>query len=437
MNEKFEQDKAIETLRKSAKAVRAPKLDESILETASLSEAKPSLMAKLNLSRRATGFSLAGVAASLAGVAVIAGSVLNPQPTFTLELGATGQQSSGKMTLGDSSEASKDAAYWPAPNMIDYIAGKDLSAEAGSGSIYEFVNYTTATELSAAIKRVLKLDGTFVTETYGIESTNETEKVTYLNLQSGGVGVYVADTNGALFFGYSNADAWVMGECIKEETSPDMPDSTYCVENAVVEANLPSDKKAIASTLEIFSGLGFETTASDVTLNRTADSLYAFAPIKVDGRSTGLSWDISWGNSGKISGISGYAVDAVKVADVSTISAKDSVKRMSDYRWMASGSAELYQDADSSISSSSSKVAGASEGETQTILIVKSKQTQGIIYDAKGKMFSVPSYAMYAENDSYPLVVVSVVDGVIKLPEPIVWPQGDMVGPEVKTGLTD
>ncbi len=75
MNEKFEQDQAIETLRKSAKAVRAPKLDESILETASLSEAKPSLMAKLNLSRRATGFSLAGVAASLAGVAVIAGSV--------------------------------------------------------------------------------------------------------------------------------------------------------------------------------------------------------------------------------------------------------------------------------------------------------------------------------------------------------------------------
>ncbi len=44
---------------------------------------------------------------------------------------------------------------------------------------------------------------------------------------------------------------------------------------------------------------------------------------------------------------------------------------------------------------------------------------------------------MYAENDSYPLVIVSVVDGVIKLPEPILWPQNDMVGPEVKTSLTD
>ena len=437
MNEKFEQDQAIETLRKSAKAVRAPKLDESILETASLSEAKPSLMAKLNLSRRATGFSLAGVAASLAGVAVIAGSVLNPQPTFTLELGATGQQSSGKMTLGNSSEASRDAAYWPAPNMIDYIAGEDLSGDAGSGAIYEFVNNTTAKELSAAIKRVLKLDGGFVTETYGVETPNGTEKVTYYNLQSGGVGVYVTDTNGALSFNYSNADSWIIGECIREETSPEMGDVTYCVENAVVEATLPSDKDAIARTLEIFAGLGFETTASDITLNRTVDSLYAFAPIKVDGKSTGLSWDISWGNSGKISNINGYAVDAVKVADVSTISAKDTVKRMSDYRWMASGSSELYKDAATSVSSSSSKVGGSAEADTQKILVVKSKQTQGIIYDANGKMFSVPSYAMYAENDSYPIVIVSVVDGVIKLPEPIVWPQGDMVGPESKIGLTD
>jgi hypothetical protein len=60
----------------------------------------------------------------------------------------------------------------------------------------------------------------------------------------------------------------------------------------------------------------------------------------------------------------------------------------------------------------------------------------GIIYDANGKMFSVPSYAMYAENDNYPLVIVSVVDGVIKLPEPIVWRQDDMVEPEGKSGLT-
>jgi hypothetical protein len=435
MNEKFEQDQAIETLRNSAKPARAPKLDESILETASLSKAKPSLMAKLNLSRRATGFSLAGVAASLAGVAVIAGSVLNPQPTFTLELGAAGQQSSGKMTLGNSSEASRDAAYWGNPNAIDYIAGEDLSGDAGRGSIYEFVNYATAKELSAAIKRVLKLDGGFVTETYGVETPNGTEKVTYYNLQSGGVGVYVTDTNGALSFNYSNADSWIIGECITEETSPEMGEVTYCVENAVVEANLPSDKDAIARTLEIFAGLGFETTASDITLNRTADSLYAFAPIKVDGKSTGLSWDISWGNSGKISNINGYAVDAVKVADVSTISAKDTVKRMSDYRWMASGSSELY--VESTLTSTVGRWEDLHKGLTPTFRVIESKTVQGIIYDANGRMFSVPSYAMYAENDSYPIVIVSVVDGVIKLPEPIVWPQDDMVVPEVKTGLTD
>jgi len=437
MNEKFKQDQAIETLRNSAKPARAPKLDESILESATLSKGKPSLLSRLNLSRRATGFRLAGVAASLAGVAVIAGSVLNPQPTFTLELGATGQQSSGKMTLGGSSEAAKDSMYWPGASIeIDYVAGDALSGEAGSGSIYEFVNNTTAKELSAAINRVLKIDGAFVTETYDVETPNGTEKVTYFNLQSGAINVYVTDTNGALSFNYSNQDAWVLGECTKEETSPEMPDVTYCVENAPVKADLPTDKQAIARALELFSGLGFETTAADITVNRSVDSLYAFAPIKVDGKSTGLSWDITWGNTGKISSMNGYAVDAVKVADVSTISAKDTVKRMNDYRWTASGSAELYQTA-STISSRMGGETAANEGKNQKILVLRATEALGLIYDANGKMFSVSSYAMYTENDSYPRVIVSVVDGVIKLPEPIVWPQDGMIEPEVKTGLTD
>jgi hypothetical protein len=436
MNEKFEQDQAIETLRKSAKAVRTPKLDESILETASLSMAKPSLMAKLNLSRRATGFSLAGVAASLAGVAVIAGSVLNPQPTFTLEMGANAPQGSNKSVMGESSD-SKLGSYWPAaPIAIDYVAGEDLATNAGTGSIYEFVNNTTAKELSASIKRVLKIDGAFVTETYGVETPNGEEKVTYFNLQSGAINVYVTDTNGALNFNYSNQEAWVLGECVKEETSPEMPEMTYCVEHAPVKADLPTDKQAIARALELFSGLGFETTAADITVNRSEDSLYAFAPIKVDGKSTGLSWDIAWGNTGTIRSLNGYAVDAVKVADVSTISAKDTVKRMNDYRWTASGSAELYQTA-STISSRMGDDAVAKEGKTQQILVVKATEALGIIYDANGKMFAVPSYAMFTENDSYPLVIVSVVDGVIKLPEPIVWPQDGMIEPEVKTGLTD
>jgi hypothetical protein len=434
MNEKFEQDQAIETLRKSAKAVRAPKLDESILETASLTKAKPSLMAKLNLSRRATGFSLAGVAASLAGVAVIAGSVLNPQPTFTLELGATGQQSSGKMTLGDTMQGRKDMAYWPSPVSIDYIPGDELSDSPGSGSIYEFVNNMSAQDLSAAIKRALGIDGRFVTENFDIHTPNGTEKATYLNLHNGNIYVFVSDTNGALSFNYSNGEAWIMGECVREETSPETPDVTYCVENAPVKATLPSNKIAVARALEIFSGLGFETTADDIQVTRGDDSLYAFAPIKVDGKPTGLSWDISWGNSGKISAVNGYAVDAVKVADVETISAKDTVKRMSDYRWMASGSAELY--VESTLTSTVGRWEDLHKGLTPTFRVIESKTVQGIIYDANGKMFSVPSYAMYAENDSYPLVIVSVVDGVIKLPQLMDWPQDDMVEPEGKSGLT-
>ena len=436
MNEKFESEQAVEALQKAAKSVRAPKLDESILENATKVATKPSLVERLGLNRKLAGFSLAGAAATVAVAAVVLGGIVNPQRTFTLELGASSPQGSNKLATGEAADSKLGGlSYYPAPTSIDYVADAGLTGDSGTGAIYEFVNNTTAEELSALIKRVLKIDGGFVTETYGVETPNGTEKVTYFNLQSGAAYVYFSDTNGALSFNYSNGDAWVMGECVKEETSPEMPEVTYCVENAPVTADLPSDKEAIARAVEIFSGLGFETKSSDITLNRAQYSLYAFAPIKVDGKSTGLSWDISWGNTGKISGINGYAVDAVKVADVPTISAKDTVKRMNDYRWMASGSAELYQTA-STISSRMSPESAQAEGETQRILVVKSTGIQGIIYDANGKMFSVPAFAMYTENDSYPLVYVSVADGVIKLPEPIVWPQDDVIEPEVKIDST-
>ena len=436
MNEKYESDQAVEALQKAAKSVRAPKLDESILENATKVAAKPSLAERLGLNRKMAGFSLAGAAASVAVAAVVLGGVVNPQPTFTLEMGASSAEGSRNLATGEAADSKLgSSSYWVNPNTIDYVAGEDLGTNSGTGSIYEFVNNTTAKELSASIKRVLKIDGGFVTETYGVETPNGTENVTYFNLQSGAINVYVSDTNGALSFTYSNGNAWAMGECVKEETSAEMPDVTYCVENAPVKADLPTDNEAIARALELFSGLGFETTAEDITLNRADDSLYAVAPIKVDGKSTGLSWEIAWGNTGKISSMFGYAVDAVKVADVSTISAKDTVKRMSDYRWMASGSAELYQTA-STISSRMSPETAQAEGEIQKILVVKATEALGIIYDANGKMFSVPAFAMYVENDNYPLVYVSVVDGVIKLPEPIVWPQDGMIEPEVKIDST-
>lgn len=436
MNEKFESNHVVEALQKAAKSVRAPKLDESILENATKVAGKPSLLVRLGLGRKLAGFSLAGAAASVAVAAVVLGGVVNPQPTFTLEMGAgegLGQRNVSKGLAEDSKVGS--STYWGNPYTIDYVAGEDLSGDTGSGSIYEFVNNTTAKELSATIKRVLKIDGGFVTETYDVETPNGTEKVTHFNLQSGAINVYVSDPNGSLSFNYLNGNAWVMGECVKEESSAEMPDVSYCVENAPVKADLPTDKEAIERALELFSGLGFETTAADITLNRAEDSLYAFAPIKVDGKPTGLSWDIAWGNSGEISGVNGYAVDAVKVADVSTISAKDTVKRMNDYRWMASGAYELYLTAET-ISSRMSAEVMPTEGKTQKVLVVKATETLGIIYDANGKMFAVPAFAMYAENDSYPLVFVSVVDGVIKLPEPILWPQDDMIEPEVKIDST-
>ena len=356
------------------------------------------------------------------------GGTVNPQTSFTLELGAANSPGVSSDSVGGIRQ--KTAEFWGASAVVDYVADDELEGDAGSGAIYEFVAYTTPKDLSESLKRVLGISGAFKVETYDVTIANAEAKLTHFILQDNDTYAFVGDTSGGLYFSYSNAKAWVIGDCIKEEASPESPDVTYCVENAPVKADLPGDSQAIEQALEVFKGLGFETTAAEITVNRGPDSLYAFAPIKVDGKSTGLSWDILWANSGEISNVNGYAVKAVKVADVSTISAKDTVKRMNDYRWSASGSAELYQfESGDGVSSGifSPGVAG-----TPRVFIVKAKATQGLIYDANGKMYSVPSFAMYAENDTYPLVYVSVVDGVIKLPEPIDWSNKDLIDPDIK-----
>ena len=186
MNEKFESDQAVEALQKAAKSVRAPKLDESILENATKVGVKPSLLERLGLSRKLAGFSLAGAAASVAVAAVVLGGVLNPQTTFTLELGASAPQGSNNLATGEAADSKVgSSSFWGNPNPVDYVASEDLSGDNGTGSIYEFVNNTTAKELSASIKRVLNIDGGFVTETYEVETPGGTENVTYFNLQSG------------------------------------------------------------------------------------------------------------------------------------------------------------------------------------------------------------------------------------------------------------
>lgn len=428
MNEKFEQDQALEALHNAAKSVRAPKLDESILENATKQAAKPSLLERLGMNRKLAGFSLAGAAASVAVVAMVLGGTANPQTTFTLEMGAANSSGALNDAVGGFSQKRADQAG--ASVAVDYVADDELEGNAGSGAIYEFVTYTTPKDLSESLKRVLGISGAFRVETYDVTIANAKSKLTHFILQDNDTYAFIGDTSGGLYFNYSNANAWLIGDCIREESSPETPDVTYCVENAPVKADLPTDSQAIERALEVFKGLGFETTAAEITVNRGPDSLYAFAPIKVDGKSTGLSWDIAWANSGEISSVNGYAVRAVKVADVSTISAKDTVKRMNDYRWSASGSAELYQfDSEAGVSSGifSPGVAG-----TPRVIIVKAKATQGLIYDANGKMYSVPSFAMYAENDTYPLVYVSVIDGVIKLPEPIDWANKDLIDPDIK-----
>ncbi len=430
MNEKIEPEDALDALKASAR-YRGIKLDESIIEAATKAPSKTTFRETLGIGSRLPGI-FAGAAAALVIVGLVGGQVLNKPQSFTLELGASSNRTGA---LSDEVADSKMAgSFWFDPSQTEYVASDQLSTEGGEDLIYEITATMSAEELAKKIKQALSLDGEFDSVSYSADGVNGySQEYSYLQLQNGSDYVYINDSQ-LLSFNYSNGEAWVTGKCLREETPPDMPESSYCVENAPVTPNLPSDSQATAEALKVFQSLGFETLASELSIHRGPDSVYITAPIKVEGRSTGLNWDISWANSGKISSINGFAVEAVPVAKVPTISAKDAVKRMSDYRWMASAGSELYNyDATSSRSVTSSD---STADEIRRLTVERATPILAIIYDAKGKAYSVPSFAMYLESDTNPLVFVSVADGVIKLPEPIVWPQDDMVEPQIEPEVT-
>lgn len=438
MNEDFENDELLAQLKKSAKTIRAPKLDESILENASASTGNTSWREKLALASKRSQFSLVGAAAAVAVLAISVSALQAPSSNIRITLGssASGESRMSDQALSGSSKLGATLMY----GNIEYVAGSDLSTSTSSGDVYRVEASSTPAEMAALLKELFQVTGKVTfgdnaggrVSDYGdgFSSSAGGPVTADANLTSGGKSIYVS-TQGATYFSYYNANAYKIGDCIKwdnakvaldefgnpTEASEPTPENTrYCVENEFVKPSFMSESSAKAEAASTFKALGLDVAIDDIKIETMTDVMYGSAPVKLNGKPTGLVWDISWGNTGEIYTVSGSAVTFTKVGSVETISDAAAVERLSDYRWVVSTDSSFW--AESAVYPYDE--AGQLDGST-TVAINKAVAAMGMITDASGGMWIVPSIVLYSKF-GLAGAVTNVADGVIEMPsaEPMV-----------------
>jgi hypothetical protein len=176
----------------------------------------------------------------------------------------------------------------------------------------------------------------------------------------------------------------------------------------------------------------------------------AQASLQVGGEDTALEWMVNWAPNGEIIGVSGHSVSIEAKGTFGTISAKDSVKRLGDWRYGGSAASSYYGGGMAMMSRGGTVSSDVTESGTEpsaepteeptdtptaepteeptvepmpeptpekvVMKLVSSKKTHLLIWDANGGAWLVPGY-MLKNTDGWYSSVISLVDGVIALPK--------------------
>jgi hypothetical protein len=193
---------------------------------------------------------------------------------------------------------------------------------------------------------------------------------------------------------------------------------------------LPSRAEAVAKALQIFNATGLSVSESDLFVDYSEWGVYISAAMSVDGQPTSIEWYIGWSSTGEISYAGGHAVAAEAVGVFETISAVQSVERLSDWRWSGAAATSYYAKYQPETSESQVKIDDQiepavtdsdqpAEPEIVKLTVVTAERTIVSIWDAAGDVWLVPGFVM-VNDQGWWNSVIALVEGVIALPEPSV-----------------
>ena len=386
--------------------------------------------------------SIAGGFAALATAIVVLALVSNVSAPPLIQLAATQEGDGDRAEM--SSENSADKSMIEIFTTYEYLAGEELSAETGSGQVYKLArtgspetvltNAAAAFGVTGSVKKYPDFSdqspGYFYSESddpWGMDSVNPMVSIWWTGTGS---------------WNYSNPiDISTSSSSCEPESEGACEEWTEVVPTPEL---LPTREDAVAKALEIFSATGLTVTESDLKIDYSEWGVYISSALSVEGQPTSIEWYIGWSSTGEISYAGGHSVTAEPVGTFNTISAVQAIERLDDWRWYGSAATSFYEKYTGTSTDATTRneqviepdfVEGEEQPaqETVTLTIVSSEQVLVSIWDAAGDVWLVPGLIL-VNDQGWWNAVISLIEGVIALPEPSTMDIMPMPAPESTEG---
>jgi hypothetical protein len=144
---------------------------------------------------------------------------------------------------------------------------------------------------------------------------------------------------------------------------------------------------------------------------------YALGPEDWSGPTLNLTWS---GTGPTLASVSGHAATPVSRGNFATVSPLAAVDRLASGLWWGSPAPLYYSGFDSVFTQVLPLDDYPEPGDVITLTVESAEQAPLLVWDASGTAWLVPGYIMrYGSEPWNASAVISLQDGVIELPEPI------------------
>ena len=348
--------------------------------------------------------SVAAILALLAGALVHV--VFPPEPGPLIVLAE-----SAAMQVESSDESALYVEY-------EYLAGEGISAVEGSGKVYQLELRGDPLELLESLGNVFEVEGDptpsqFFDEMWpGYVLGPEDWSGPTLNLTWSGTGPWY----------YSNPAAYqepVCREVPPEESSEEL--GGFECENPEPKGPLPSLTEATSLAADLFKRSGLDVRESDITVLANDEwGVGLSAIVQVDGADTALEWSVFFGPGPTLASVSGHAASPVSRGEFTTVSPLVAVERLASGQWWGSPAPLYHSGFDTLIADEPLQENYPEPGDLITLTVDSADEAPLLVWDARGTAWLVPGYIMRHGSEPWNAsAVISLQDGVIELPEPM------------------
>jgi hypothetical protein len=395
-----------------------------------------------------------------------------------IKLGSTNATGAFSDSVQGAAERSTSMIWNPVS--YEYVAGPDLSGDRGRGEVYQLELVGDPRARLAELASRFEVAGEITRDEWSTAenpSFSISADNSYLSIYWGGTGSWsfsrwedysgceidpgiAVDAPGASTDSNTSTEPGDMAEdeaqTEEEVTAPGSGEGRSVCDWSLEPTPelIPSRAEITRQALSIFEATGLETSATSLRIYRDEWGASASAALTVAGESTAIEWYVGWNSRGELSYASGHSVEPISRGLFATISARDTVSRLGDWRWSGSVASEIYEryysqpglergaviESDAGVGFEGNEGSGQTEpapeekpfddpdvsimpvypeGELRTVTLTINLATPALvtIYDLNGAAWLVPGYLMF-NSEGFFDVVISLPDGVIELPEP-------------------